>query len=302
MTGKPSWEEGGFEKLSGVQSEEFKVRKQRIETMDPQIKEKHERIKEVFRTMGKVLVAYSGGVDSTLLLGVAQDTLDRGNVLAVTSLSPLYPERELDHAKKVVQSVGAKHLLVESNELEIKGFSKNPSNRCYFCKKELFKKLSELAKTEGIHFIVEGSTLDDDKDHRPGSQAIKELGIRSPLKEVGFTKLEVRELSKALGLPTWDKPSFACLASRFPYGEEITAKALEMVAESEDFLFGLGFKQVRVRHYGNLARIEILKDEMKHLMKGSLRDEVVSHLKGVGYKYVTLDLQGFRSGSMNEVL
>ena len=278
------------------------MRKQRIETMDPQIKEKHERMKEVFRTMGKVLVAYSGGVDSTLLLGVAQDTLDRGNVLAVTSLSPLYPERELDHAKKVVQSVGAKHLLVESNELEIKGFSKNPSNRCYFCKKELFKKLSELAKTEGIHFIVEGSTLDDDKDHRPGSQAIKELGIRSPLKEVGFTKLEVRELSKALGLPTWDKPSFACLASRFPYGEEITAKALEMVAESEDFLFGLGFKQVRVRHYGNLARIEILKDEMKHLMKGSLRDEVVSHLKGVGYKYVTLDLQGFRSGSMNEVL
>ena len=302
MTGKPSWEEGGFEKLSGVQSEEFKVRKQRIETMDPQINEKHERMKEVFRTMGKVLVAYSGGVDSTLLLGVAQDTLDRGNVLAVTSLSPLYPERELDHAKKVVQSVGAKHLLVESNELEIKGFSKNPSNRCYFCKKELFKKLSELAKTEGIHFIVEGSTLDDDKDHRPGSQAIKELGIRSPLKEVGFTKLEVRELSKALGLPTWDKPSFACLASRFPYGEEITAKALEMVAESEDFLFGLGFKQVRVRHYGNLARIEILKDEMKHLMKGSLRDEVVSHLKGVGYKYVTLDLEGFRSGSMNEVL
>jgi len=302
MTGKPSWEEGGFEKLSGVQSEEFKVRKQRIETMDPQIKEKHERMKEVFRTMGKVLVAYSGGVDSTLLLGVAQETLDRGNVLAVTSLSPLYPERELDQAKKMVQSVGAKHLLVESNELEIKGFSKNPSNRCYFCKKELFKKLLEQAKSENIHFVVEGSTLDDDKDHRPGNQAVKELGIRSPLKEVGFTKMEVRELSKALGLPTWDKPSFACLASRFPYGEEITAKALEMVAEAEDFIFGLGFKQVRVRHYGSLARIEILKEEMKRLMKGSLREEVVSHLKGVGYKYVTLDLQGFRSGSMNEVL
>jgi uncharacterized protein len=159
-----------------------------------------------------------------------------------------------------------------------------------------------LGKKEGISFIVEGSTLDDDKDHRPGRMAIQELGIRSPLKEAGFTKPEVRELSKGLGLSTWDKPSFACLASRFPYGEEITPEGLRMVDEAEDFLFGLGFKQVRVRHYQNLARIEILQEEMGRLMEGPLREKVVSHLKGIGYKYVTLDLQGFRSGSMNEVL
>jgi uncharacterized protein len=159
-----------------------------------------------------------------------------------------------------------------------------------------------LAAEKSIPFIVEGSTLDDEKDHRPGRQAIQELGIRSPLREAGFAKTEVRELSKLLELPTWDKPSFACLASRFPYGEEITAKELRMVDEAEDFLFGLGFKQVRVRHYQTLARIEILQEEMDRLMEKSLRDTVVGRLKAIGYKYITLDLQGFRSGSMNEVL
>ncbi len=159
-----------------------------------------------------------------------------------------------------------------------------------------------MARGESIPFVVEGSTLDDDKDHRPGRMAVQELGIRSPLKEAGLTKDEVRELSKMLGLPTWDKPSFACLASRFPYGEEITDEGLKTVGAAEDYLFGLGFKQVRVRHYGNLARIEVLKEEMARLMNGALREEVVNHLKRIGYHYVTLDLQGFRSGSMNEVL
>jgi uncharacterized protein len=159
-----------------------------------------------------------------------------------------------------------------------------------------------IANEEAIRFVAEGSTLDDDQDHRPGRMAIQELGIRSPLKEARFTKVEIRELSRTLRLPTWDKPSFACLASRFPYGEEITGEGLRMVDEAEDFLFGLGFKQVRVRHYGNLARIEILKEEMARLMDGSLREKVVSHLKEIGYRYITLDLQGFRSGSMNEVL
>jgi len=274
---------------------EFGVTSSELET-------KAQRLREIFQSMGRVLVAFSGGVDSTLLLKVAQDTLGRKNVLAVTALSPLYPERELQGVKKVVQALGTNHRLIHSNELEIPGFSKNPPNRCYYCKSKLFGELLDLAKEETIPVVVEGSTLDDDRDHRPGKKAMQELGVRSPLKEAGFTKAEVRELSRALGLPTWDKPSFACLASRFPYGEEITEDGLKRVDQAEDFLFGLGFKQVRVRHYGDLARIELLTEEMGRLMNGPLREKVIAHLKEMGYRYITLDLQGFRSGSMNEVL
>jgi len=270
--------------------------------MDKSIQEKFDRLKEIFQTMGRVVVAFSGGVDSSFLLRVAKDALGDRNVLAVTALSPLYPDRELAGAKKVTQDMGVKHLLIESNELEIEGFSENPPNRCYFCKTELFGELRNLAQKEGIPFIVEGSTLDDEKDHRPGKKAIQELGIRSPLKEAFFTKDDVRKISRTLGLPTWDKPSFACLASRFPYGEQITPEALRMVDEAEAFLLSLGFKQVRVRHYQSLARIEVYAEEMSRLMDGSLREKVVGRLKEIGYHYVTLDLQGFRSGSMNEVL
>jgi len=270
--------------------------------MDPLIRKKHESLKAIFKDMGKVLVAFSGGVDSTLLLKVAQETLGNDHVLAVTALSPLYPERELNGVKRLVQALGVRHRLIHSNELEIPGFSENPPDRCYYCKSRLFEELLNLAEEETIPFVIEGSTLDDDRDHRPGKRAMQELGIKSPLKEAGFVKAEVRELSRALGLPTWDKPSFACLASRFPYGEEITEEGLKRVDQAEDFLFGLGFKQVRVRHYGNLARIEVLTEEMGRLMNGSLRENVVNHLKGIGYRYITLDLQGFRSGSMNEVL
>jgi len=270
--------------------------------MDKSIEEKFIKLKEIFLSMGKVIVAYSGGVDSTLLLKTAEESLGKEHVLAVTALSPLFPDRELAGAKKMAQEMGVKHILIESNELEIEGFSKNPSNRCYFCKKELFEEIQNLARKEAVSFVVEGSTLDDEKDHRPGRKAIQELGIRSPLQEARFTKKDVRELSRALGLPTWEKPSFACLASRFPYGEEITPEGLRMVDEAEDFLFSLGFKQVRVRHYQSLARIEVYPEEMSRLMNGSLRAKVVNRLKEIGYRYVTLDLQGFRSGSMNEVL
>ncbi|NWG01362.1 MAG: ATP-dependent sacrificial sulfur transferase LarE [Syntrophaceae bacterium] len=270
--------------------------------MSSELKNKVGRLKEILQAMGKVLVAFSGGVDSTLLLKVAQEVLGEQNLIAVTALSPLYPERELRKAKDLADTLRVRHRLIESNELEVPGFSKNPLDRCYYCKNKLFRELLDIGREEGISFVVEGSTLDDDQDYRPGRIAIQELGIRSPLKEALFSKAEVRELSKQLGLDTWDKPSFACLASRFPYGEEITEKGLRMVDQAEDFLFGLGFKQVRVRHYGNLARIEVLTEEMNRLMNGSLREKVVNHLRKIGYTYVTLDLQGFRSGSMNEVL
>ena len=270
--------------------------------MNQSLNKKHLRLIEILNSMEKVMVAFSGGVDSTLLLKIARMTLGEESVLAVTALSPLYPEREGAWAKKTAQEMGAQHILMESRELEIEGFSQNPPNRCYYCKKELFEELRNLARKEAVPFIVEGSTLDDEKDYRPGREAVRELGIRSPLIEAGLEKTEVRELSKMLSLPTWDKPSLACLASRFPYGNEITIKNLTMVDKAEEFLFGLGFKQVRVRHYQNLARIEVFREEMGRLLEAPVNEQVVKYLKGLGYQYVTLDLQGFRSGSMNEGL
>lgn len=247
--------------------------------------------------MRSVLIAYSGGADSTLLVKVAHDVLGE-KALAVTTRSPLYPACELEAAKEIANGLGVRHLVVDSDELNIPNFADNPRNRCYICKRELFGQLSRIAKQEGLSYILDGSNADDSSDFRPGKQAAKEFGVQSVLEKAGITKNEVRELSRRLGLPTYNKPSAACLASRFPYGKQITSKALRMVEEAEGYIKGLGISQVRARHYEDLCRIEVCNDQMHILLEK--QDEVVDRLKRLGYTYVTLDLEGYRTGSMNE--
>ena len=257
------------------------------------------KLKDYLKNAKKVVVAFSSGVDSTFLLKVAHDTLGE-NVIAVTAKSCSFPNRELNEAIKFCKTNNIKHIIVESEELEIDGFKNNPPNRCYLCKKELFTKIQSIAKENGISNIIEGSNLDDEGDYRPGMQAIKELNIKSPLRELGFTKQEIRELSKELGLPTFEKPSFACLSSRFVYGETITEEKLKMVDKAEQFLLDLGFHQVRVRIHSNIARIEVEQNEMQKIMDN--RNAIAHKLKELGFSYVTLDLLGYRTGSMNETL
>lgn len=262
---------------------------------------KFSRLKEILEGYGSLLVAFSGGCDSTFLLKVARDVLgDRA--MAVTARSETYPYREYEEAFHLAQDIGVRHLAIETSELSIEGFSSNPPDRCYFCKGELFQELLAVAAEHGMRYVADGASLDDASDHRPGMRAARELGIVSPLKEAGMTKDDIRELSRMLGLPTWDKPSFACLASRFPYGEEITSEKLTMVEQAEEFLRGLGFRQVRVRHHDKMARIEVSESDMDRFLEGCVRERVAAKLKEIGYTYVSLDLQGYRSGSMNEVL
>ncbi len=257
------------------------------------------RLKGILKGMGRVLVAYSGGVDSTFLLKVAHDLL-HDDVLAVTATSPTYPKRELEEAKKIAKGLGVKHLIIESKEFELREFRNNPPDRCYYCKRELFSKLIRIAKKYNFEYILDGSNYDDRSDYRPGRRASKELGIRSPLEEVGLTKAEIRILSKSLGLPTWGKQPFACLSSRFPYGEEITREKLKRVEEAEDFLNHLGLSVYRVRNHGDIARIEVSPLEMEMILKFS--DDIIKRFKEIGYTYITLDLEGYRTGSMNENL
>jgi len=262
---------------------------------------KLDKLHQILKTLDGAAVAFSGGVDSTFLLMVAHQAL-AGQTLAITALSGLFPAREMDEARDFAAAKGIRHIVCEMDEFSITGFAENPENRCYLCKKSLFTRFREIATEHGIQHLLEGSNVDDDGDYRPGTQAVRELGALSPLREAGLTKSEIRQLSHEMGLPTWDKPSFACLASRFPYGETITREKLKAIETSERFLFDLGFRQVRVRYHGNVARIEVNSDEMDKIMSPEIREAIYSGIQQAGFTYVTLDLKGYRTGSMNVTL
>lgn len=262
---------------------------------------KKQKLEQYLRDLGSVAVAFSSGVDSTFLLKVAKDVLGE-KAIAVTAKSCSFPNRELKEAEAFCEKEGIRQIVFESDELSIEGFRENPKNRCYICKNTLFRKIIEVASAEGIENVAEGSNLDDNGDYRPGLIAVAELGIKSPLRYAGLTKEEIRILSKEMDLPTWDKPSFACLASRFVYGETISEEKLKMVEKAEQLLLDLGFRQLRVRVHGNIARIEVLPEEIGKLVDEKVRHTVYNTLKSLGFDYVTMDLAGYRTGSMNETL
>jgi uncharacterized protein len=265
------------------------------------VEEKLSKLKAIVSELESVVVAFSGGVDSTLVTKVCYDVL-RDNSMAVTARSETYPDFEFKEAQKLASEIGIKHLVIDTSELAIEGFANNPPERCYFCKTELFGKLKDIAKEQGFLNVADGANLDDTQEFRPGLQASKELNVRSPLKEAGMTKKDIREVSKMLNLPNWNKPAYACMSSRFPYGQSITEEKLSMVSKAEEYLRGLGLVQFRVRHHETIARIEVLPEDIHILTNSPAREELTAKFKEIGFTYVTLDLEGYRSGSMNEVL
>ena len=263
--------------------------------------DKIKRLKTILTELGSIVVAFSGGVDSSFLLKIAKDTLPKRDILAVTAISDTYTRSELIQAKNFTKSIGVKHKIIVTDEFKDPDFTKNPLDRCYYCKKELSKKLSTIAHKRGKAFVVDGSNLDDKRDYRPGNKAKREFGVRSPLEEAGITKCDVRRFSKKLKLPIWNLPAMACLASRIPYGERIEKKVLRKIDKAEEFIRSLGITQIRLRYHKDIARIEVEKEDIKRFLKQRFCDRIVKYLKAIGFRYIVLDLEGYRTGSLNAI-
>jgi len=267
--------------------------------MTKELTSKLEILRGIFAPMTNVIVAFSGGVDSTFVLKVAQDAIGE-RVLALTTTSPTMPDQDRQSAIEMARLIGARHVLIESNELEVEGYAQNPLNRCYLCKSNLFTVCEAKARELGIAEIVDGVNLDDLNDYRPGIQAAEQRRVRHPLVEAAMTKAEIREASRALGLPTWDRPASPCLSSRFPYGTTITLEGLQKVEAGETLLHAMGFRVARVRYHGDVARLEVETSELPRLLDASTREIVDREFKKIGFRFVAVDLKGFRSGSLNE--
>lgn len=259
-------------------------------------------LRSILQKMGKVVIAYSGGVDSAFLLKVATDTLGASNIKAILAVSPTYPSREYDRALETAAAIGVEVEIIHTKEVDDPKFVNNPVNRCYFCKHELFTKIAEYIETGQYINMIDGSNMDDLSDHRPGRKALQEKNVRSPLQEAGMTKDDIRQISKHLDLPTWNRDALACLSSRFPYGETIDLRKLQMVDSAENFLSDLGFRNIRARHEKNSIRIEVSPAQIKRIADDQIRLEIVRQMKALGYKYVSFDLEGYRQGSLNETL
>lgn len=267
--------------------------------ISPQTQAKYDELRRLIGEMGSAVVAFSAGVDSTFVAAVAADVLGH-RAVAVTGVSPSIPKAEVEEAKALAADIGIRHVLLGTSEMDREGYVENTPLRCYFCKTELYSLLEGIAARDGYEYVLDGCNMDDLGDHRPGRVAAAEHKVRSPLMEAGLNKAEIRELSHARGLPTWDKPAMACLSSRIPYGTPVTIQALDQIQAAEVYLRGLGFRQLRVRHHNDIARIEVEPEELPRVVE--MRSRIVARFNNLGYKYVALDLSGFRSGSMNEGL